>query len=380
MNLFSSIISRFTSALRCSGKRRYGYLDHFICHVPSGNEALMMIISPDLYRICVVSLPVTTTKEAIRYAPSYFDVSDERTHFGAYQVGEGRYLMSAFDPEPIRVRLEEAGIDPISVERFILAQEAFGLEVLPISLLNGSVLALNDGIVVRLPSEYVSELPKYHLEESLKKLSSCLFGFRVDMYKGGVVSKKTLTFTAILSFFIFLNLLIQGGYSYHEAEKIVEEQEQIKTEKHLPATQMELEALASSWEKKEVEQIKLRKIIAAFATLTLENNNTVLPTPAPAPLATPAPSPSPVTNSIILIPGSKPSDRNLLLVPGDSNAVLGTVLGEYLTSLTYENGTVNFKISTSSSERAEKIRDITAKTLKTNTITIKDKSVEGSIQ
>lgn len=372
MNLSSPMINRLLNMFRCFGKRRYGYLDRTICHIPSGSEALVMILSPDLYRICVVSLPVANTKEAVRYASSYFNLGDDRTHYEAFQLGEGRYLLSAFDPEPIRVRLEEEGIDPVSVERFVLAQEAFSVDILPISLENGSVLALNEGIVVRLPSDYVNESPKYDLDESLKNLAPCLSGFRAQMYKGGDVTKKTLTLTVSLSLVILINFLIQGGYSYREAEKIADEQEQMKIEQHLPATQMELDALASSWEKKELQQMKLRKIVAAFSTLTLENNNTNLPSAAPAPV--------PNTNGIVLIPGSKPGDRNLLLFPGNSNAVSSTVSGEYATSLTYENGSVNFKISTPSPENAEKIRDSVAKTLKTNTVTIKDKSVEGSIQ
>ncbi|MDD2370013.1 MAG: hypothetical protein PHQ90_11990 [Sulfuricurvum sp.] len=370
MNLLHSITDRLIRSIRCFGKRRYGYLDHSSCHIPSGSEALVLILSPDLYRICVVSLPVATPKEAVRYAPSYFDLSDERTRYGAYQLGEGRYLLSAFDPEPIRVRLEEAGVDPVSVERFVLAQEAFGVDILPVSLKNGSVLALNDGIVVRLPSEYIGEPPKYDLEVSLQKLAPCLTGFRADMYKGGDVTKKTLTITLSLSLIILLNLLIQGGYSYREAGKIADEQEQMKIEKNLPATQMELDALASSWEKKESQQMKLRKIFAAFSTLTLENNNTVLPVAAPAP----------ASNGIVLVPGSNPGDRNLLLVPGGSNTLSGTVSGEYVTSLAYENGSVHFKISTPSPQDAEKIRDSVAKTLKTNTVTIKENTVEGSIQ
>jgi hypothetical protein len=374
MNLSLPIFNRLISKVQCFGKRRYGYLDRSVCYIPSGSEALVMILSPDLYRICVVSLPVATPKEAVRYAPSYFDLSDERTRYEAYQTGDERYLLCAFDPEPIRIRLEEAGFDPVSVERFVFAQEAFGRDILPISWKNGSVLALNEGVVVRLPSNYISEPIKHDLEESLKKLAPCLKGFSADMYKGGDVTKKTLTFTVALSFFILLNLLIQGGYAYRKAEKIGDEQEQMKIEQHLPSTQMELDALVSSWEKKESEQIKLRKIVAAFSTLTLENNNTELPN------AVPVAAPAPITNGIVLVPGSKPGDRNLLLVPGSSNTLSGTVTGEYVTSLTYENGSINFKISTPSQERAEKIRDITAKTLKTNAVTIKENSVEGGIQ
>lgn len=370
MSIVPSMIERMLGSLRCFGKRRYGYLDRTSSHIPSGHETLVIILSPDLYRISVATLPVATPKEAVRYAESYFDVSDERTRYEAYLIGEGRFLFSAFDPEPIWIRLEEAGIDPSSVDRFVLAQEAFGTDNLPVSLADASVLALSEGIVVRLPSHYVNAPIKHSVEEALKNLVPCLRGFSADMYRGGEATKKTLILTAVLSSIIVGNLLIQGVLSNREAGRITDEQEQIKVEKHLPATQMELDALAASWEKKESEQIKLRKIVAAFGTLALESNTTV---------TTPT-IPSSPTNGIVLVPGSKPGERNLLLVPGDTNTTIATVSGEYVTSLAYENKSVTFKILTPSQERAEKIRDSVAKTLKTNTVTIKDNSVEGSIQ
>lgn len=370
MSRLSSMIERMSSAFYCYGKRRYGYLDRTSFYIPSGDEALVMILSPDLYRISVASLPVSTVKEAVRYAESYFDVSDERTRYGAYLLGEGRFLFTAFDPEPVRIRLEAAGIDPSSVDRFVLAQEAFGDYNLPLLFTDAFALALSEGIVVRLPSHYVHNPINHTMEETLQTLEPCLRGFRVDMHRGEEATKKTLAITVTLCFFVVVNLLIQGGTSYFESARIMDEQAQMKIDKHLPDTQMEMDALAATWEKKESEQIKLRKIVAAFATLKLDSNNTV---------STPAVAASP-TNNIVLVPGSKPGERNLLLVPGDANTTLGRVSGEYVTSLTYENKTILFKILTPSQERGEKIRDSVAQTLKTNTVTIKDNVVEGSIQ
>ncbi len=369
------LIRRLMNVWQCFGPRRYGYLDHSLCRIPEGNEALFIVLSPDLYQITVVSLPVATAEEAIRYAPAYFEGSDDRIRYGAFSLDEGRYLLSACDPELIRSRLEASGIDPTSVGRFVLAQEAFGNDLLPIALGDGSALALSDGVVVRLPSHYLTKPPHNDLAESLTKLLPCLSGFAADMHKWGAATKRTLTITVILASVITLNLIIQGALSYGEGKRIMEEQEQMKTDKHLPSTQMELDAIAASWEKKESEQIKLRKIIASFATLSLERNTTVsLPPLSLPPLLTPS------QNSIVLVPGSNPSERNLLLVPGDSNASVGSIFDEYATSLVYENGLISFKILTPSQERATKIRDIAAKTLKTNTVTVKDNSVEGSVQ
>lgn len=370
MSILTLMIERTRSALQCFGKRRYGYLDRQSSYIPSGNEALVMVLSPDLYRISVASLPVTTPKEALRYAESYFDVSNEQTRYNAYLIGEGRFLFSAFEPENVRIRLEEIGVEPSSVDRFVLAQEAFGSDNLPVSLADISALALSEGIVVRLPSHYVGVPLKHTIEEALKTLSPCLRGFRADMQEGGEATKKTLAITATLSSLIVFNLLIQGGMSYLESERIMDEQEQMKIDKHLPSTQMELDALTAIWEKKESEQIKLRKIVAAFGTLTLEGNSTV---------SASAVGTSP-TNSIVLVPGSKPGERNLLLVPGDTNTTVATVSGEYVTSLLYENKSIMFTILTPSKERAEKIRDSAAQTLKTNTVTIKENMVEGSLQ
>lgn len=374
MNFSFSFLHRWIKTFQCFQKRRYGFLDHVSCTVLEGKDPLYLVLSPDLYQIAIATLPVSSADEALRYAPSYFTYSDPSIRYGAFRLGEGEYLFSACDPEPIRVRLEESGVNASTVFRFVLAQEAFGSDSLPLLLEDGSALALSDGVVVRLRAHYVSVPTQNTLKNTLKNLLPCLSGFTADMHDRGAPTKKTLMMTAVLCALITLNFVFQGVLSYRDAKKIATEVEQMKSEKQLPSTQMELNALATLWENKENEQIKLRKIIAAFTQLRLETKTTPLPLP---------PLPVSGQNSIVLVPGSNPAEPNLLLIPGDSNATAPTVSngkGEYVSSLAYENGGVTFSIQTPTKERAEQVRTSASKILKTNTVTIKDTTVEGSVQ
>lgn len=372
MTLVSPSVRRLFRALQCLGKRRYGYLDRSRCFIPPGKEPLYLVLSPDLYHIAVETLPVATAQEALRYAPAYFDLPE--AHYGAFALEGERYLLSACDSEPVRLRLEEAGVNPASVERFVLAQEVFKHDFFPISLEDGSALALNEGIVVRVPSRYLGTPPRSTIEEALRDPLPCVQGFKADMRQGGEASLSTLRMSAILAAVVVLNLGVQGALSHREANRITEEHEQMKAAQNLPATQMELEAQASTWEKKEKEQIKLRRIVAAFGTLPLEVNATE---PAKAPVLPSAPS-----EGIVLVPGSDPSQRNLLLVAGDQNVSQSVVAGggEYVTSLVYENGAVTFKLTAPTQSRAEELRTAAAKTLKTGTVTVRETTVEGSAQ
>ena len=374
MNPLLLFVRRLINRFQCFGKRRYGYLDRYFCHITEGKEPLFLILSPDFYEIKIASIPVGTSDEALRYAPSYFETTDRQIHYGAYRLEEGRYLLSVCQLERVRSHLETLNIEPSSIGRFVFAQEAFRVDLLPIALEDGSVLALSDGIVVKLPSHYVSEPIKSDLKHSLKNLLPCLPSFTADMHKGGVPTKTTLMMTSILSLVIVLNFLIQGLFSYRAGDKITQQQEEMKMTNHLPATQMELDTLAKTWENKENEQIKLRKIIAAFGTLSLESNTTV-------PYQTPSVSTTSSSNTIVLVPGSDPSQRNLLLVPGgDSNSTIVANGSEYLASLTYQNGLISFEILTPSEDRAQNIHNMASKVLKTNAITVKNNLVEGSIQ
>jgi hypothetical protein len=374
MNPLLLFARRLINAFQCFGKRRYGYLDRSFCHITEGKEPLFLILSPDFYEIKIASIPVGTSDEALRYAPSYFDSVDRQVHYGAYRLDEGKYLLSVCQLELIGNHLESLGIEPSSIRHFVFAQDAFRADLLPMSLENGSVLALSDWVVVKLPSHYLNESVKSDLEKSLQNLLPCLTSFTVDMHKGGVPTKTTLMFTSILSLVIVLNFFIQGLFSYREGDKITQQQEEMKMTNHLPATQMELDTLAKTWENKENEQIKLRKIIAAFGTLSLESNTTV-------PQQIPSVSTTSSSNTIVLVPGSDPSQRNLLLVPGgDSNSTIVASAGEYVTSLTYQNGLIAFEILTPSVDRAQNVRNMASKILKTNAITVKDNLVQGSIQ
>lgn len=374
MNSLFMLLRRLINTLQCFGKRRYGYLDRSFCHITEGKEPLFLILSPDFYEIKIASIPVGTSDEALRYAPSYFETTDRQVHYGAYRLDEGKYLLSVCQLERVRSHLESLNIEPSSIGHFVFAQEAFGADLLPMVLKDGSVLALSDGVVVQLSSHYVSESIKSDLEHALKNLLPCLPSFTADMHKGGAPTKTTLIMTSILSLVIVLNFLIQSLLSYREGDKIIQQQEEMKMANHLPATQMELDALAKTWENKENEQIKLRKIIAAFGTLSLETNTTVSQ-------HIPSVSTTSSSNTIVLVPGSDPAQRNLLLVPGgDSNVTIAASGGEYVTSLTYQNGLISFEILTPSEDRAQNVRNMASKILKTNAITVKNNVVEGSIQ
>lgn len=372
MSLILSNINRFKELVRCFKKIRYGYLDQDVCYIPSGSESLTLVLLPDMYRICIASLPVKTPKEAVAYAASYFEESDEESIFRAYKIDEGVYLFCAFFPHMVLERLEALHVELSLMEKFIFAQDVFNETDLPINLENGSLLVRSDGVLTRVKSEYVSETPKFTLKESLKNISSCPQGFKADLATRGELTKKTAIFTIALLCIIGLNLLFQGVYFHLEAEKIIKEQEQMVETKQLPSTQIELESLTSSWEKKEKDQIKMRKNIAALSTLTLENNTTASPKQETLPVSQ--------TNTLVLIPGSKPSDKNVLLVSSDSNNSSKLGASEYISSLNYENGMVHFEVVTPSQERAEKLRDIVSKILRTNTIAVKRNFVEGSIK
>lgn len=372
MKLILLRINRFIQFIRCLKKNRYGYLDRDLCFIPAGSERLVLILSPDLYRICVASLPVATAKEAVAYASSYFDESENENFFSAYKMQDNTYLFCAFFPQIVRSRLEAFHVDLSLVEHFIFAQEVFSEMNLPVTLKNESVLVSNEGVITRLRSEYVSETPKLTIEEFLKNISTCLIGFKANLAQHGEISKKTAILTIALLSAVLMNLLFQGIYFHNETEKIVNEQAQMIEEKQLPSTQMELESLVSSWEKKEKNQIKMRKNIAAFSTLSLENNHTTVIKQPSMPLSQ--------ENTLVLIPGSKPSEKNVLLVSGDSNNSSKATASEYVSSLIYENGGVTFEISTPSQERAEKIRDAVSKILRTNTIAVKRNLVEGSVK
>lgn len=366
---------RLMLKIQCFTKRRYGYLDPSFYTIPEGKEALFLILSPHFYRISIANLPVATPQEALRYAPSYFDLHESSIVYGAHRLDEGRYLLSACYPEPIRKRLEEAGIEPSSITRFVLSQEAFATEHLPIILEENSALAHSEGIVVQLSASYVLSPIKKSLSEVLQHLNPCLEGFKISLRQGGIPTKKTLIVTAVLSALISLNFIVQALFSATHMQAIEQAQEKMKTDNHLPSTQMELDALMTSWEKKESEQIKLRKILAAFSTLSLKNS---IKPPAAAPL--PATQGQTGENNIVLVPGSNPSERNLLLVPGAPTPLEGISEGEYLSAIEYENGLITFKVVTPSKDRAESVRTLLAKILKTNTLTIKEKNVEGSVQ
>ena len=362
------MISTLMNLIRCRKKWRYGYIDNLTCNVSNTNEDLTIILSPSYYHIQVVSLNVQHEKEAIRYASSFFDTSDDLTQFGAYKLEDTKFLITAFDSKAVSIKLEEAGIDLAQVKRFVLAQEVFKPEIFPIALDDHRVLALDNGIVVELPSKYSTITPTINIEKSFQEILPCIKGYKADLYRDEAVSKKRVLYLFILVLIIFFNFLMRGIYYHKEEQKILDQQEKMKETENLPQTQIELDTMVRGWQNKENEQIKLRKILAAFSKLNLENNIT-------APLDASVSS----GKDVILIPGSNPNEKNVLMLP-NSSLNTGNVNGDYLVSLEYVNKMVNFKIAASSREKAERLQELAEKSLKTKTIRIKNNMIEGSIE
>lgn len=362
-------IARLIRAGACFKKRRYGYIDRTQTILSEGRGALTLILASDLYRTAVAQIPVADAADAVRYAGSYFDHIDDTTRLGAFATDDGRYLLTAVTPGDLLASLAAGGVPPASVERLVTAQEAFSAADLPIALPDGSALALVGGTVVRLPASYLSVAPAQTVGEALTHIAPCPTGFAPDFATGEAVAPKTLLLTVVLSVLITASLLIQGFLSRHDARTLSQAR---PSDSALPSTRMELDALSAAWEKKEAEQLRLRTMVAAFASLPLDADTA---SSAPSPAAAPA-------QGIVLIPGSRPGDPNRLLVGGDANATAAPLTdpGEYAASLAYENGIITFAIQTKDESRAQELRDRCAKILKTDTVTVKGTSVEGTVQ
>ncbi|MDD5716936.1 MAG: hypothetical protein PHW64_03960 [Sulfuricurvum sp.] len=367
MNAIVVRLKRFRNFFRCFKKVSYGYVGNDECVVPSDKNGSIFIIGPDLYRIVIAPLNVASPSEALRYAPSYFDEGEEEYHYSAYRLDNERYLFCACNVTLLRECVKKFAIPHRAIRGFAYAQEAFEAITSPIALSPTKAWALSEGVVVQVASAYLAPNGSIPIRDVLEKLDRCLTPFSVALEERGILTQKTAMITAGLAAAVTVNILFQGFIAAQERERITQMMEEGAADQKLPATQMELDALSKSWEKKEAEQMKLRKRIAAFTNLKLDTH--AVPSASAASADT--------QSGVVLIPGSNPSDRNLLVVNGDPKTSLG---GEYLESLVYENGLVRFSIHAPNDERAEAIRDAVVTLFKIPGASIKDKTVIGSIE
>jgi len=240
------------------------FLDPFMEKVHL-HEKVNVILSPSLYWVKKISLPVRYVREVKKLLPSLFEDILPEGHYSYYVYKQGdEYIGFAYDDRMILDMMAEKGISPANVANIYFAQsELYSLEG-AYKINDKQILTIKEGIVIVVPSNWVKETKRMQLDNlKLSKHAIVLQQFHHILEKSGFYK---IGFVLVLLIVIIFGewLIIRNKATY-----IADQRSKIFTQYHLKSTMMQNRAIDEELHKIYDKQMKLRKYIGAFLKLHL---------------------------------------------------------------------------------------------------------------
>jgi len=230
------------------------------------NDKLVIILSPALYWVKKLSLPVKYLREAKRLLPSLFEesIADGHYSYSVYKKGD-EYLAFAYEDSRILELLKRYGIEPSRIASIHFAQTFFdGLQG-SFSCNDDEVLSVVDGVVILTPKKWakdVKPLDLTHLQVPKEHITLKQFGHIVD--------NKTLYRIGSVVLLFMLILVVQLVSLDHKVQEWESKNDGVFSKYKLEPTMMQNRAILAQYKKRYKEQIALREAIAQLLELPLE--------------------------------------------------------------------------------------------------------------
>ncbi|MEN4053654.1 hypothetical protein [Sulfurimonas indica] len=225
-----------------------------------------IILSPALYWVKRVSLPVKHIRDAKKLAPSVFEETLPQGNYSydAQKEAEGVFLLFAYEDKKILDLLLEKNIANNSVRSISFAQEILDDDE-KYQLDNERVIVKKEGIVTILPAAWFEGLQALDMASlNMPKKSIKLEQF------GHIVETKTLYMGALL-LACFTLLLGVEYFVYSEQKATLEEEKTALFSKYkLKPTMMQNRAILAHYTKIDKEQEHLRMYLKYLEKIVLK--------------------------------------------------------------------------------------------------------------
>jgi len=228
-------------------------------------DPVNVILSPSLYWVKRVTLPVKYLRDVKSLLPSLFEeiLPEGKYSYSAFKAGE-EFLLFAYNDKDILDLLAEKGISAANLNNVYLAQSEFDTLQAPIKVSERSVLTLQNGVVVKLPLVLFPEAESLNLDEhNYSKQTIHLTRFNQIADK-----KSQVVFGSILGFLIVM-FTTEWLITSSKTTAIIEKQGEVFSHYNLQATSFQNEAIHAKLSNTFERQSRIRDILNLALTLKL---------------------------------------------------------------------------------------------------------------
>ena len=225
-----------------------------------------IILSPSLYWVKKMSLPLTSVREVKKLLPSIFEDSLPEGHYSyaAYKHG-AEFMLFAYEDKKILDLLAKHDISSANIASVHFAQSEFKEIENAFCINEKQCMYLKDELLVLAPSAWVSEKEKLNLDAiTLSKHTIKLqqFGHIVDngsLYRIGAI-------LSVLALIFMVEIFITSV----KKDSIGLAKDELFTKYNLQSTMFQNRSLLSKYSKIHKRQTKLRENISYFLSLKLK--------------------------------------------------------------------------------------------------------------
>lgn len=240
--------------------------------VYKGDEKVNVILSPALYWVKKLSLPLKYTRDVKKLLPSIFEdiLLDGNYSYDAYKEGE-HFIAFAYDDKEILSLMEQKGLSASNIANIYFAQSEFGTIEGGLDFGTSKALVQKEGVLLLLEKSWLETTKPLDLsiiEHSKHTVNLSLFHHIVDKSVFYRLSGALLFFALL---FVFEAFMVGG-----DAKEIAQKKSGLFEQYGLKPTMMQNSAMLKKYESIHQKQMALRSAMATLGTLKLKKGESLV--------------------------------------------------------------------------------------------------------
>ena len=229
------------------------------------DEKVNIIISPTLYWVKKVSLPVKSVREALKLLPSIFEdtIPEANYSYNAYKSGDD-FIVFAYEDKLILDLLSEKGIASANISNVYFAQSELENIEGAVKINDSQSIYMKDGLLILVPCCWIEEsgnLDVSNITHSKHSITLAQFGHIVDsksLYKvGSIVAALVL----LLSIELFITM--------QKSEQIQTSTDELFSKYKLKSTMFQNKSMLKKYNAIHETQMRLRDSMGVLLSLKL---------------------------------------------------------------------------------------------------------------
>lgn len=232
------------------------------------DASVNIILSPSLYWVRKLTLPVKSKREIVKLLPSVFDDTLPQYNYSyyAYKNHDTWYGFAYNDKEIIEL-INRKNLNKSKISNIYFAQTELADKITAIKIDDDTAICSQDGAVITLPSSWVKA------DDRLDISTIALSKHKIDLKAYEDIIDKSSLYKILAILIVFILIVAAKDIVIKKASEAVNQKtSKIFTRYNLMPTMIQNKSILSSYLQTYRKQIKIRNAIAKILNLRLHEN------------------------------------------------------------------------------------------------------------